>query len=279
MRSAEFGAAVDACLLVCRLENRAEQSMSCAVYQDLRAERPSDDFGLEDGRLVNNVARYRRLRHLAGGSPYRWRSGIKHDCAAVMELKRAGGSYYNKLGELADVEEQCVYPLVKGSRLAAGRTEPERWLIVPQTSTGEDTQTLAERCPRAWAYLNSHAERLDRRASSIYRGRPTILHFRHRPLLVRAVEAGDRRFREELCGSANWGRGRASRSCWTTPAIFCRAAERDEVDEILSLLQSQRAADFYSSVVFWDTKRPITAEILQTLDLCALRREVQHAVA
>ena len=120
----EFGAAVAACLLVCQMGNRAEQSMSCAVYQNLHVDRPSGDFGLEDGRLVNDVARYDRLRHLAGGSSYRWRSGIKHDCAAVMELKRAGGSYYNKLGELADVEEQCVYPLVKGSRLAAGRTEP-----------------------------------------------------------------------------------------------------------------------------------------------------------
>ena len=149
---------------------------------------------------------------------------------------------------------------------------------MPQTSTGEDTQALAERCPRAWAYLNSHAERLDRRASSIYRGRPRFSIF----------GIGSYSFAPWKLAIAGFGKSLRFNKLgpWEGKPVmlddtgyFLPCSGQDEVDEILSLLQSQRAADFYSCVVFWDTKRPITAEILQTLDLCALRREVQHAVA
>lgn len=264
--------------VVQRTGSSATPSNGCVVFRDLAADRPSGDFGFEDGRLVNHVARYRRVRHLAGGSAYRWRSGIKHDCAAVFELTRAGGVFYNKLGERADVEAQCLYPLLKGSRLVNGRRTPDRWLIVPQTSTGEDTRVLAERCPRAWAYLHAHAERLDRRASSIYRGRPRFsifgigsYSFAHWKLAIAGL---GKRLRFSKLGP--W---EGKPIVLDDTGYFLPCSGEDEADELLSLLQTERATEFFSCLVFWDMKRPITAEILQSLDLEALRDEVKHAAA
>jgi hypothetical protein len=47
-----------------------------------------------------------------------WRQGVKHDAAAVMELDAEEGRLRNKLGEEVMVEEDYVYPLLKGADLA-----------------------------------------------------------------------------------------------------------------------------------------------------------------
>ena len=54
---------------------------------------------------------------------------------------------------------------------------PNRWMLVTQTCVGEETSTIRERAPRTWAYLEAHGAALDRRGSSIYRGRPRFSIF------------------------------------------------------------------------------------------------------
>ena len=46
---------------------------------------------------------YERWKHLQGPSPYRWRSGIKHDCAVIMELVANERGFKNKLGDRLDL--------------------------------------------------------------------------------------------------------------------------------------------------------------------------------
>ena len=171
-----FGAAVDAGLLVCRLRP-GEACRECAVYEDLAEPQPAGWMGYAEGRLVGDVRAYARWRHLAGAASERWRSGIKHDCARVMELSYGDGVWRNGLGERVEVERDSLFPLLKGSRLARGVVDPDRWLVVPQRFVGQDTEELRNSAPKTWDYLQAHADLLDRRASSIYRRRPRFSIF------------------------------------------------------------------------------------------------------
>ena len=46
--------------------------------------------------MIANITAYDRWQHLHGSDEkYTWRSGIKHDCAKVMELEKINDGYQN----------------------------------------------------------------------------------------------------------------------------------------------------------------------------------------
>jgi hypothetical protein len=260
-----FGAAVDACLLVCELG--AAGALRCAVFDELGAAQPVGELGYVDGQLVGDLARYRRWQHLAGDSPYPWRSGIKHDCAAVMELRRIGDRLENGLGETVEVEDRLLYPLLKSSELARdGDVTPARVLIVPQRAIGEDTSQLAAGAPHAWRYLARHRAALDRRASSIYRGRPPFAIFgvgdyTFAPWKV-AISGLYKKLRFRVVGPEAGKPVVFDDTCY-----FVACGSRAEAELVAALLGSDIAGEFFAAFVFWDAKRPITVELLRRLDL------------
>ncbi len=146
-----FGAAVDACLLFAHTGKAGP--LEADVFDDLTAQRPSTTLGLAGQDLVADIHTYRRLQHLEGLCPYQWRSGVKHDCASVMELKiGAGNALLNKLGEHVSLESDYLYPLLKCSDLANGRLRPTRFVLVTQRRTGEDTGVISKSAPRTWEH-------------------------------------------------------------------------------------------------------------------------------
>ena len=270
-----FGAQVDACLLTCRL-GRGPAVRECVVRDDGPAARSSRKVGLREGRLVADVAAYDRVRHLVrrGESDgFRWRSGVKHDCAAVFEFRQEGAKLQNGLGEEVDLEGDHLFPLLKSSQLAGGETgDVRRRILVPQRWIGEDTRTLAERAPKTWRYLLRHAERLDRRASTVYRNQPRFAVFGVGPYTFcrwkvavsgfyktwRFVAVGPSEDRPVLCDD----------TCYFLP---CRSGA--EARRRAALLNGPRGREFFSAFVFNQAKRPLTAEILGLLDLDALAGE------
>lgn len=272
-----FGARVDACLLVCRLGSRS-RSHVCLVRADLSSTRLAGSFGMRDGRLVADVSAYDRIRHLVGGN-FRWRSGIKHDCAAVFEFRQEGSTLRNGRGEKADVERRHVFPLVKSSHIAAGEPcQPRRKLLVPQRRVGDDTRLLATRAPKTWRYLQSHAERLDRRASAVYRNQPPFSIFGVGPYTFckwkvmvsgfykswKFAAVGPFENRPVVCDD----------TCYFLPCGSAHQARRRA-----ALLNSDRGREFLSAFVFNQSKRPLTAEILSLLDLDALDADMRRISA
>jgi hypothetical protein len=268
----QFGAAVDACLLVCELG--AAGAPRCAVFDAVDAAQPAGELGQVDGRLVADLARYRRWQHLLGESPYPWRSGIKHDCAAVMELRRIGDQLHNGLGEAVEVEDRLLYPMRKSSELARdGDAPPGRVMLVPQRTIGEDTSRLAEAAPRAWRYLARHRAALDRRASAIYRGRPPFAIFgvgdyTFAPWKV-AISGLYKKLRFRVVGPEAGKPVVFDDTCYFVACASCAEAEL-----VATLLSSDIAREFFAAFVFWDAKRPITAELLRRLDLRRLAAEL-----
>jgi hypothetical protein len=271
--SAFFGVAVDACLLVCSLSPRGG-SRDCGFYPDFMAGNPTSAIGWYDGQLIADVRHYLRWKHLAGEGPYQWRSGVKHDCSKVMELLKEGGGYRNGLGELVELEEDYVYPMLKSSDLANGPSdEPVRWMLVPQRAVGDDTREIERRAPKTWSYLLEHGEALDRRGSSIYRNRPRFSVFgvgdyTFAPWKV-AISGFYKRLKFAVVGISGGRPNVLDDTCY-----FVACQSEQEARCVASLLNSDVSREFFCAFVFWDAKRPITVELLRRLNLLALAREM-----
>lgn len=260
-----FDASVDACLLVCHMQ-ATKPNTSCEVYDQLDADHSSTVLGVHSGNLVADQRALERQKHLlASQVTTRWRSGVKHDCRAVMQLERQGWGFVNGLGEAVELEPDYLYPLMPAGAIYRGDVKhTDKFLIVPQKRTGEDTAPIESAAPRTWAYLQKHAHRLADRKSSIYRGRPPFSIFGigeysfakwkvaisalHKQLSFRVIRPQD---------------GRPVMLDDTT--YFLSFRTKKEAIAAAARLNSPEVQEFYRAWIFWDAKRPITSEILQRL--------------
>jgi hypothetical protein len=267
-----FDAAVDAVLLVTRFQ-RSAHSRNADVYDHLGDRSAPSVIGYDDGMLLADVAAYHRWKHLCSDGSLKWRSGIKHDCAKVMELCLEGGRYRNGLGELAEIEDLYVYPMLKSSAIArrdAGTGS--RFMLVTQTTVRDQTDDIRERAPRTWAYLQSHADLLNRRASSIYRKRPPFSVFGVGGYSFAPWKVAISGFYKKLAFVAV-GPRRGKPVVLDDTSYFLACRTEGEAEYLTSLLNSPIAKSFYGAFVFWDSKRPITIELLRRLDIRRLANE------
>jgi hypothetical protein len=273
---AHFGASVDACLLVCDFHPR-RRAITASVFESLTAESPSSRLGWRQGQVVANAAAFDRWGHLAGGNGKAkplWRSGVKHDCANVMELRDEGGALRNRLGDAVQIEPTYVYPLRKSADIAhARRGRPRHWMIVTQSSASASTDGIRNLAPRTWEYLCSHAQALDSRRSSIYRRRPRFSVFGVGPYTFARYKVAISGFYKRLrFALVEPYRGRPT--VLDDTAYFLPCQRRSDAKFLLELLDSDAAREFYSALVFWDAKRPVTAELLRQLNLVRLAEEL-----
>lgn len=267
----EFGASVDACLLVIDFAP-ASRSDECSVHDDLTTPKPSSCFGIRGRLLVSDTKAFDRLSHLYHDGLTGWRSGIKHDCARVFEVKPRHGVLINGYGQEVQIEPEVLYPLLKSSDIARHR-QPRRLVLIPQQSMDESPSELKSRAPSAWQYLLSHSEALDRRKSSIYKGRPRFSIFGIGPysfaLWKVAISGLYKEFAFSKVGPDN------GRPVLVDDTCYLFACESEHQSDLLHrLVTSHTALEFWSSLVFWDCKRPITAKLLNTLNLSALAEEL-----
>jgi hypothetical protein len=264
-----FGAAVDACLFGIQLR-RGAHCYDVPVYDSLTAATPSSIMSVARGKLVADVEAYRSSSFADGRSPLAWRQGVKHDASAVMELvgESPAIGLKNRRGDDVDVEPDFVFPMMKGSDVANG-TSPAKWMILPQRVLGEDTRALADRAPKLWRYLTSHAPAFAKRKSSIYRGQPPFATFG-------IGEYTFAQFKVAIAGLSKQPRFLAVGPRDGRPVVFddtcyfvaCRSA--DEADALAAILNSAASLALIRSLLFTDAKRPITKALLQRVDVGAL---------
>jgi hypothetical protein len=267
---ARFSAAVDAVLLhVWNRRTKASSDVRWSVYTSLGDSVPARIMGVVDGRTFSDVDAHETSRTLEGECEIEWRSGIKHDCANVMELAAADQGWTNGLGETVDLERSHVYPLLKGSDLANGRLAPRRYVIVPQRRLGEDTGALRTSAPLLWKYLHDHRDQLDSRKSSIYVKQPAFSIF----------GIGDYSFapyKVAICGlykrlMFSVIRPHDGQPVMVDDTAYFLPFETEAAAEAAALaLGSPPAQAFLQARVFWDAKRPINKALLQSLSLEAL---------
>lgn len=264
-----FGASVDACVLLVRTSPTGN-SKECRVFRSLRAQQPDSTFGLQDGMLVADVTLYQKRKGLLGNGLRGWRSGIKHDCSKVFELRVEHGRLVNGLGEFVELEPEVLFPLLKSSDLAA-RRKPHRWMVVPQRTIGDDPGRLRRLAPETWNYLTTHAHLLDKRRSSIYKNRPRFSVFGVGPYSFapwKVAISGLYKKPEFVQVSPFQERPVVlDDTCYFFPCY-----SEEECNSLYELVMSDPAREFWSALIFWDAKRPITAQLLNLLDLVHLAR-------
>jgi hypothetical protein len=267
---AHFDVAVDACLFYAT-GTRTDERVA-RVYPDLDTVGTPTRFGLIDGELVSNIDAYQSHRGLDGGSSlYTWRSGLKHDAAAVMEFTRAGDRLVNGFGERVMIESDCVFPLLKSSDLGNGRTVVRRSVLVTQKHTGDDTTTIRTSAPKTWAYLTHHGEVLDGRKSSIYRDRPRFSVFGVGPYSFApwkvAISGLYKKLSFVVVSPCDERPVMVDDTCY-----FIGCQSKNEAELLCSLLSTMEAKAFLSALIFTDSKRPITIDVLRRLSFSELAR-------
>ena len=269
-----FGASVDACLLVYDLRNFGKKK--CTVFSELSTSSKTTSFGYEDNQLIASIDLYKKwefLQNKVSNKNFMWRSGIKHDASKVMELKRVGSGYINNLGEQIDIEETFVYPMLKSSDVAKG-VLPTRFMLVPQHFIGEETKHIRSQAPKTWDYFSKHQDYFDRRKSSIYKNKPLysifgVGDYSFSPWKV-AISGLYKKIKFHIVGPYENKPVVLDDTCY-----FLACKSEEEAKLIASLLNSKTSVEFFSSFIFWDSKRPITAKILKKLNLMALAKSFQ----
>ena len=260
----EFGASVDASLLVIRLSGTAPASHDYTVFDALTSTR-GRRVGHRMGLTVGDLELFETYRYLVGESPQKWRSGIKHDASAVMEFAVSDRGLENGLGEVVDIESDYLYPLLKGSDVGSGKDWRGKYTLVTQRRVGEPTEPIRETAPKTWAYLECHAAQLDGRGSTIYAKNPRFSIF----------GVGDYAFRPwriAICGLYKKLRFRLVGPMDGKPVMFDDTVYyvsfdcEEDARRALEKLTSESALSLLSSLVFWDEKRPIKTGILNVLD-------------
>lgn len=266
-----FGASVDACLLVLHT-GILEPSATASVYADLSFDGKLSTMGLAGKELVADIDEYMRLRDIDGIAYYTWRSGVKHDAASIMEFERDNGHFENGKHEVCQLEAAYLFPLLKSSDIANARTEPTKYVLLTQRKPSDSTADIRKIAPKTWTYLIAHAEALDRRRSIIYAKRPRFSVF----------GVGDYTFSPwkvaisglyKNCRFVVVGQHRAKPIVLDDTCYFIPCASEEEARFMCELLNSDVCQKFLRSLIFLDSKRPVTIDVLNRIDL---KRVAEH---
>jgi predicted RNA methylase len=268
-----FKASIDACLLTMTFET-GRLTDKCSVFSSLDSQTPTTILSIFEGFLINDHASFETLKHLHGKSFHTWRSGIKHDAAKIMEIFREGTTFRNGFNEIVDIESDYLFPLLKSSDIAHGRVKnSSRVLIVTQRLIGDDTSIIQTSAPKLWEYLNHYRNKLDSRASSIYKTKPPFSIFGIGPytftLWKIAISGFHKKLQFQLVGPIDNKPVVFDDTCYFLPAT-----NREEALILLSLLTHPKSIRYFDSLIYWKAKRPITKQILQQVNLRRLFLEV-----
>jgi hypothetical protein len=182
----------------------------------------------------------------------------------------------NKLGDSVLIEPEYLYPLLKCSDLANGRSVPGKMVVATQKRVGDDTGAIEARAPRTWDYLNAHSERFRARKSSIYKEQTPFALF----------GIGDYTFapwKVAVSGLYHHPRFVVVAPHERKPVLFDDTcyfvpfADEAEARVVADILNSKACRSLMEALMFEDAKRPVTVELLRRLNLNAIADEAGMA--
>ena len=262
-----FDVNVDACLFCTEGSSAPPKEYTCSIYDSLSDQHPVKTMGYADGKLVSDINAYGLLKDIDSKSEVSWRSGIKHDCSKVMEFRLEGDRLINGFQEEADIPGDYLYPMYKSSHIANDRLgHPVKYMLVTQRKLGAETDSIRILSPKTWAYLQSYKDKLVSRKSSIYKNAPEFSVFgvgdySFQPWKI-VISGLYKNIRFRLVGPFQ------EKPVVLDDTCYMMSFESEEKAEfVYRLLSSEVAGDFIDSIVFKDSKRPVTVALLNRISL------------
>jgi hypothetical protein len=259
----EFNVSVNASLFLTHLNTTPD--FICKEF-DFYTNEHLTTLGWVNDKFVYSVDDYDQSSIVDGKSIFTWRSGIKHDCSAVMELEQLNGHYTNALGEHVELEKNLIYGLLKSSDLKDQQTNTFRKVtIITQNRIGEETKYIKDKFPLTYRYLNSHKNKFENRKSSIYQDKPDFSIF----------GIGDYSFSKYKIAIS--GLYKSTHFTLVSPknnkpimlddtCYFIGFDELIFAQIALYLVNSDLVQRFLKSIIFSDSKRSINKDTLMRID-------------
>ncbi|MBW1728178.1 MAG: SAM-dependent DNA methyltransferase, partial [Deltaproteobacteria bacterium] len=260
-----FDVSVDACLFVTFI-NPIEKSKDAYIYENLSFTKKISHIGIYANELIANIDEFNKSRRIDGIDYYKWRSGLKHDAAKVMELEKFGEKYINGFGESVELENEFIYPLLKSSDLGNERLVPRKYVIVTQKKMGDNTKLIQDKAPKTWAYLESYSSILDNRKSIIYKKRPRFSVFGIGDYSFTSWKVAISGLYKNIHFSSI-GQHDTKPIMVDDTCYFIPCSSENEATFIAEQLNSETCLKFIKSLIFFDAKRPVNIDILSRIDL------------
>lgn len=260
-----FGVSVDACLFITFIHPN-KKTKDANIYEKLSFKKKITHIGIYANELIANIDDFKKYRKVDGIDYYKWRSGIKHDAAKVMELKKDGERYENGFGETVEIESEYIYPLLKSSDLGNTRLVPRKYVIVTQKNVGDDTTSIKKTAPKTWAYLEHYSSILDNRKSIIYKKRPRFSVFGIGDYSFTLWKVAISGLYKDIYFSPI-GQHDSKPIMVDDTCYFIPCSSKSEATFIAEQLNSEACLNFIKSLIFFDAKRPVNIDILSRIDL------------
>ena len=270
-----FGKNCNASLLLANLTpNKFDYiCKSCSIDEPFKIKKK---FGWFNRRFVSDVENYSKYSKFDGKSNLIWRHGVKHDCSNVLELviNLETKQLVNKLGETVEIEESLVYPYLKGSHLKKfDITTSDHRILLTQKSLLEDTSFIQDSFPKSWKYLENHKKYFEKRKSRVYNKNQKYAIFGVGEYMMKNYKVAI----PGLYKDANFV---LINTMNNKPVILddtCYYIGFDSFIEALivcTVLKHEITKEFLQTIVFRESKRIYTKEVLKRIDILKLLEEI-----
>lgn len=267
-----FHVDVNACLLVVRFNKFVRHNTQEAnVYNLNDPKHLLYKFGWCNHNFVSNVITYQRFYKYDRKTIWRWRSGVKHDASKIMDLKEIRGKYINGAHELVPIENDLVYPLIKGSDVNKQKIHNfyHNYVIITQKKIGQSTQYIKQKDPKTWKYLMDHINVFKNRKSSVYKHADQFAMFgigkySFLPYKVAVASMYKQPFFSILVPKNH-------KPAMTDDTVYFIGFKR-YIDAVIfaSVMNSDLVKYLLRTLTFNDAKRPYTKSILERVDVLAI---------
>ena len=275
----EFGVSTDASLVLIRIGEEKKKVEQAVVYSIYDYTKPISKFGWVGTEFVSNVDKYLLGKLVEKGQAkeehFIWRSGIKHDASKVMELSNCQEGIIAKDGTVFNADQSCIYPLYKSSDISKIEKDsiPRKFVIVTQRKIGESTDEIERQDKKTWKYLLRNKNVLDNRKSSIYKGKPQFSIFG-------VGEYSFSKYKIAISGMYKIAKFsliepyKGKTVMVDDTVYFLSTDNKFDALIIFGLLNNQIVKAFLESIVFTDSKRPYTKEILMRISIPKITKYV-----
>ena len=270
-----FNVNVDACLFFAQGVIDNKNNKICKIFSSLHSEKPYKEMGLSNDKIISDINSYKALMDIDSKCEFKWRSGVKHDCSKVMEFIKKGNAFENGFNKTYFLPNDFIYPMYKSSNISKNiLPPPTKYMMITQKRIGEETKFIKTLSPLTWEYLETYAEKLDIRKSSIYKNSPRFSMFgvgdyTFKPWKI-AISGLYKNIKFSLIGPYNGMPVVLDDTCYMLG--FNKKNQAIFVHEILT---SDIAKKFIDSLVFKDSKRPITVALLNRINIESIAKKLR----